>query len=192
MSDFKHLSVADLKKFVREYKHIHCKPFSKLNREGLIKLANEIEAHEGKREVIPKMSSEEVEEYLMTKRSMRKPRAKKEKAPAPVKEKVVKEKVTKLSTEGGKNAWVRFLNNHKSKFDASKEKYTDFVKRMASDYKSGRTASSMNAVNKEHKKAVRTKKTKAPANDAEKVVEKQQVANNVLVSAMKPRKGKNL
>jgi hypothetical protein len=89
----------ELKAHVKKYKSIHCKPYSNLKREGLIALVKEVEAHEGKREVVPKMSVEEVEKVLMDKKAMRKPRAVKEKAPKPVK--APKEKKAKVVKEQG-------------------------------------------------------------------------------------------
>jgi hypothetical protein len=92
----------ELKAQVKKYKHIHCKPYSTLKREGLIALVKEIESHEGKREVVPKMSMEEVEKHLMAKKAMRKPRAVKEKAPKP--EKPVKEKKVKVAKVAGEKS----------------------------------------------------------------------------------------
>jgi hypothetical protein len=97
--EYSHMTVGELKAHVKKYKHIHCKPYSTLKRDGLIALVKEIEGHEGKREVVPNMSVEEVEARLMAKKEARKPRAKKEKAPKP--EKVKKEKKVKVVKEQG-------------------------------------------------------------------------------------------
>lgn len=72
--DYSHLTVAELRKHVKEYKHIHCKPYSKLSREGLIDLVKEIEDHEGKRHVTPSMNAEEIHAHLLKKKQERKPR----------------------------------------------------------------------------------------------------------------------
>jgi DNA-binding protein H-NS len=61
MEDYKHLSVKELKAHIKKYKHIHCKPYSGLKKEGLLALAKEIEAHEGK-PILPKEKIEKDEE----------------------------------------------------------------------------------------------------------------------------------
>jgi hypothetical protein len=75
--EYGHMTVGELKAFVKKYKKVHCKSFSKLDRAGLISLVKEIEAHERKVEVIPKMSADEIEKALQAKKEMRKPREKK-------------------------------------------------------------------------------------------------------------------
>jgi hypothetical protein len=72
--EFSHMTVGELKALVKKYKKVHCKPFSKLDRAGLIALAKEIESHERKVEVIPKLSAEEVEKALKAKKEAKTPR----------------------------------------------------------------------------------------------------------------------
>lgn len=72
--EYSHMSVGELKAHVKKYKKIHCKPFSKLDRAGLIALTKEIEAHERKVEVVPKMSAEDVEKVLKAKKEAKTPR----------------------------------------------------------------------------------------------------------------------
>jgi hypothetical protein len=74
--EYGHMSVGELKAFVKKYKKVHCKPFSKLDRAGLIALTKEIEAHERKVEVVPKLSVEEVEKVLQAKKARRKKKEK--------------------------------------------------------------------------------------------------------------------
>lgn len=101
--EFSHMTVGELKAHVKKYKKVHCKPFSKLDRAGLIALAKEIESHERKVEVIPKLSAEEVEKALTAKKEARKPREKKVVVKVEeVKEK--KERKKRVVTEGQKSA----------------------------------------------------------------------------------------
>jgi hypothetical protein len=123
--EYSHMSVGELKAHVKKYKKIHCKPFSKLDRAGLIALTKEIEAHERKVEVVPKMSAEEVEKALQAKKEVRKPRAKKEKAVEKVEEKkepkVKAEKKKRVVSEANKQALKNVQALKKSRSVSLKE-----------------------------------------------------------------------
>ena len=105
--EFSHMTVGELKAHVKKYKKVHCKPFSKLDRAGLIALAKEIEGHERKVEVLPKLSAEEVEMALKVKKEARKPREKKVVVKEEAKQEAKpekKERKKRVVTEGQKSA----------------------------------------------------------------------------------------
>jgi len=98
---YSHMTVGELKAYVKKYKKVHCKPFSKLDRAGLIELVKEIEAHERKVEVVPKMSAEEIEKHVEAKKSKATPVKVEEKKEV---EKPVVEKKKRVVSDANKEA----------------------------------------------------------------------------------------
>jgi hypothetical protein len=177
--DYSKLTVAELKKHIREYKHIHCKPYSKLKRAGLEALAKEFEHH---LKMDSKLNVRKEAHKLILKRS------------GPIMPKEAKE-----AKAAGKKAPTE-------KQLEARRKFVEMVRAKSAGKKALRSAAKEPAAPKEpmepmepKAKAPRARKPKGervakavarlePVSDANKVIEKQKEASKLIVSAMTGRK----
>jgi len=203
--DYSKLTVAELKKHIREYKHIHCKPYSKLKRAGLESLAKEFEHH---LKMDSKLAVRKEAHKIILKKSGPIGMAKPAKEPTDAGTKAMYEVYKQYKEKGGKLSFVKYrLQNQKGMKQAAGGKKAPTEKQLEARRKFVEMvrakSAAKKAMPKEEKPAKEPKPKVAkpkgervskavarlePASDANKVVKKQEDASRLIVSAMTGRK----
>jgi hypothetical protein len=167
--DYSKLTVAELKKHIREYKHIHCKPYSKLKRAGLEALAKEFEHH---LKMDSKLAVRKEAHKLILKRS------------GPIGGKEAKE----VKAASGKKAPTE-------KQLEARRKFVEMVRAKSAAKKAApkeeKPAKASKAAKVAKPKGERVSKAVArlePVSDANKAIKKQEEASRLIVSAMTGKK----
>jgi hypothetical protein len=202
--DYSKLTVAELKKHIREYKHIHCKPYSKLNRDGLLSLAREFEGH---LKTESKMAVRKEAHKVILSRS--KHIGGEVKEPKDAGTKAMHEVYKTYKSNGGDLSFVEFrLQNKKAMKEAAakkpkaagakkapSEKQLEARRKFVEMVRAKSAAKKGEAKPVKEPKAPRVAKPKGekvskavarlePESDANKAIKKQEKATKLLVSAM--------
>jgi hypothetical protein len=180
--DYSKLTVAELKKHIREYKHIHCKPYSKLKRAGLEALAKEFEHH---LKMDSKLAVRKEAHKLILKRS------------GPIGGKEAKEPKASKAPKAAKAVAGKKAPTEKQL--EARRKFVEMVRAKSAGKKAAAAPKEPKEPMEPKAKAPRVRKPKGervakavarlePVSDANKVIKKQEEASRLIVSAMTGKK----